>query len=208
MAEPKPNKKGYNLLRLLIHLALMFIILIVILLFVFRWMKTYTRYGQYIIVPSVTGMIQEDAMSALEAGNLKSEVADFNFDRTMEPGAVIKQQPKAGAHVKEGRTVYLTVNSGKEPLRAVPDVADNSSLRAAESILRTEGFRLTEPVRVDGDLDWVYEIRYGNSVVKEGTELPQGALLTIVVGNGNPVVKIEEVDSTIIIEYDFFDNGL
>jgi hypothetical protein len=28
------------------------------------------------------------------------------------------------------------------------------------------------------------------------------------VGNGNPVVEIEEVDSTIIIEYDFFDNGL
>ena len=93
-------------------------------------------------------------------------------------------------------------------MRAVPDVADNSSLRAAESRLRIEGFRLTEPIRIDGDLDWVYEIRFGDSAVKAGTELPEGSFLTIVAGNGNEVQEIEESDSTMIIEYDFFGDGL
>ena len=208
MTESKTRKKRGNLLRLLIHIALMLITFIIILMLVFRWFNTYTRHGKYIEVPSVTGLSQEEAESLLTAGKLKSEVSDYQFDRNMTPGAVIKQQPVAGAHVKDGRTVYLTVNSGKEPLRTVPDVADNSSLRAAESRLRIEGFRLTDPVRIDGDLDWVYEIRYGDSAVSAGTELPEGSLLTIVAGNGSEVEEVEEPDSTMIIEYDFFGDGL
>lgn len=208
MTESKPRKKRANLIRLLIHLALMMIAFIIILMLVFRWLNTYTRHGKYIEVPSVTGLSQEEAESLLAAGKLKAEVSDFQFDRNMTPGAVIKQQPEAGARVKDGRTIYLTINSGKEPLRMVPDVADNSSLRAAESRLRIEGFRLTEPVRIDGDLDWVYEVRYGDSVISAGTELPEGALLTIVAGNGNEVEEVEEADSTMIIEYDFFGDGL
>ena len=174
----------------------------------FRWLNTYTRHGQYITVPNVSGMTEEEAASALSTYKLKAEVTDFQYDRNMKPGAVIKQQPTAGAHVKDGRTIYLTVNSGKEPMRAVPDVADNSSLRAAESRLRIEGFRLTEPERIDGDLDWVYEIKHEGSAVAAGTELPEGSLLTIVVGNGNDVETTEDADSTVIIEYDFFDDGL
>ena len=35
--------------------------------------------------------------------------------------------------VKEGRIIYLTINAINIPLQAVPDVADNSSLRQAEA---------------------------------------------------------------------------
>lgn len=208
MTESKSHKKRGNLLRLLIHLALMVATFIIILILVFRWLDTYTRHGQYITVPDVSGMTEKEAGAVLSSEKLKAEVSDYQFDRSMEPGAVIKQQPEAGAHVKDGRTIYLTLNSGKEPMRAIPDVADNSSLRAAESRLRIEGFRLTEPIRIDGDLDWVYEIRFGDSAVKAGTELPEGSFLTIVAGNGNEVQEIEESDSTMIIEYDFFGDGL
>ena len=208
MTESRKQIKKSNLLKLIIHLALMVLAFIIILVLVFRWLNSYTRHGEYIEVPSVSGLTEEEAVRLLKGDNLKAEVSDFQFDRNMEPGAVIKQQPEAGAHVKDGRTVYLTINSGKEPTRIVPDVADNSSLRAAESRLRIEGFRLTEPVRIDGDLDWVYEIRYGDSAVEAGTELPEGSLLTIVVGNGNEVQLTEETDSTMIIEYDFFGDGL
>ena len=44
--------------------------------------------------------------------------------------------------------------------------------------------------------------------MKAGTELPEGSLLTIVVGNGQEVEQEEETDSTMIIEYDFFGDGL
>ena len=54
-------------------------------------------------------------------------------------------------------------------------------------------------------MDWVYEIRYLGEEIKAGTEIPEGSTLTIVAGNGNPVVEIEEADSTIVIDMDFFE---
>ena len=90
-------------------------------------------------------------------------------------------------------------------MRAVPDVADNSSIRAAESKLRAAGFKLTRTVYIDGDLDWVYEIRYQGQKIEAGTELPEGSTLTIVAGNGNPVIYIEEVDSTTVVDSEFFE---
>ena len=156
-------------------------------------------------MPDVSGRYEEEAGQALAAAGLRYEVSDYKFDKSMVEGGVIEQNPKAGAYVKQERKIYLTLNSGKEPVKAVPDLADNSSLRAAESQLRAAGFKLSPTVYVDGDLDWVYEIRYKGAVIEAGTEIPEGSVLTIVAGNGNPVEIIEEVDSTTIVDSDFFE---
>ena len=204
MAKEKDNKKK-GIIIILINILAMAIIAFLLVIFTFKWMKSYTLHGQYITVPDVTGMYEEEARQALSITGLKYEVLDYKFDKMMVEGGVIEQKPKPGAFVKQGRKIYLTLNSGKEPLRAVPDLADNSSLRAAESKLKAAGFKLTEPEYVDGDLDWVYEIRYLDQEIKAGTEIPEGSTLTIVAGNGNPIVEIEEADSTVVIDMDFFE---
>jgi len=201
--ENKNIKRG--ILISLANLLAMVIVAIILVVVTFRWMKSYTLHGQYITVPDVTGMYEEEARQALSIAGLNYEVTDYKFEKMMVEGGVIEQKPKPGAFVKQGRKIYLTLNSGKEPLKAVPDVADNSSLRAAESKLRAAGFKLTEPEYVDGDQDWVYEIRYLGQEIKAGTEIPEGSTLTIVAGNGNPVEKIEEADSIIVIDMDFFE---
>ena len=198
------NKKrtiGWILLNLLIMAALAILLIII----TFKWIESYTRHGEYIVVPDVSGMYEEEAGQALAAVGLKYEVMDYKYDKMMVEGGVIEQKPKPGAYVKDGRKIYLTLNSGKEPMRAVPDVADNSSLRAAESKLRAAGFKLGRTVYIDGDLDWVYEIRYQGLEIAAGTEIPEGSTVTIVAGNGNPVIRIEEVDSTTVIDTDFFE---
>ena len=198
------KKKKHTLGWILLNLLIMAVLVVALIFFTFRWMQSYTRHGQYIAVPDVAGMYEEEAGQALAAAGLRYEVLDYKYDKTVVEGGVIEQNPKAGAYVKEERKVYLTLNSGKEPTRAVPDVADNSSLRAAESQLRAAGFKLGKTEYVDGDQDWVYEIRYQGKEIKAGTEIPEGSTLTIVAGNGNPVEVIEEVDSTTIIDSDFF----
>lgn len=203
MAKGK-NGKGRGILIILLNVLAMIVIATILVLLTFRWIKSYTLHGQYIAVPDVTGMYEEEAGKALAAAGLKYEVLDYKYDKMMVEGGVIEQKPRPGAYVKDGRKIYLTVNSGKEPLRAVPDVADNSSLRAAESKLRAAGFKLGGTVYVDGDLDWVYEIRYDGKVIEAGTEIPEGSTLTIVAGNGNPVERIEAVDSTTVIDTEFF----
>ena len=204
MAKEKDNKKR-GIFFILINIMAMVIVALLLVLVTFKWMKSYTLHGQYITVPDVTGMYEEEARQTLYKAGLNYEISDYKFDKMMVEGGVIEQKPKPGAFVKQDRKIYLTLNSGKEPLKAVPDVADNSSLRAAESKLRAAGFKLTEPEYVDGDLDWVYEIRYLGEEINAGTEIPEGSTLTIVAGNGNPIVEIEEADSTIVIDMDFFE---
>ena len=204
MAKEKDNKKR-GIFFILINILAMVIIALLLVLVTFKWMKSYTLHGQYITVPDVTGMYEEEARQTLYKAGLNYEISDYKFDKMMVEGGVIEQKPKPGAFVKQDRKIYLTLNSGKEPMRAIPDVADNSSLRAAESKLKAAGFKLTEPEYVDGDLDWVYEIRYLGEEIKAGTEIPEGSTLTIVAGNGNPIVEIEEADSTIVIDMDFFE---
>ena len=192
---------GWILLNILIMIAIASMLILV----TFRWIKSYTLHGQYISVPDLSGMYEEEAGQALASVGLKYEVTDYKYDKMVVEGGVIEQKPKPGAYVKDGRKVYLTLNSGKEPMRAVPDVADNSSLRAAESRLEAAGFKLDKTVYVDGDMDWVYEIRYKGEAIEAGTEIPEGSTLTIVAGNGNPVERIEEADSTTIIDSEFFE---
>ena len=201
MTKDKKHSIGWLLLNILIMVAVSIILIVI----TFRWMQSYTRHGQYITVPDVSGMYEEEAGQALAAAGLRYEVSDYKFDKSMVEGGVIEQNPKAGAYVKQERKIYLTLNSGKEPVKAVPDLADNSSLRAAESQLRAAGFKLSPTVYVDGDLDWVYEIRYKGAVIEAGTEIPEGSVLTIVAGNGNPVEIIEDVDSTTLVDSDFFE---
>lgn len=204
MGKDTGNRKrtiGWILLNLFLMIGLSCLLIVI----TFSWIKSYTRHGQYISVPDVSGMYEEEAGQALAAVGLKYEVLDYKYDKMTVEGGVIEQKPKSGSYVKDGRTIYLTLNSGREPLRAVPDLADNSSLRAAESRLNAAGFKLGRTVYVDGDLDWVYEIRYQGEKIEAGTQIPEGSTLTIVAGNGNPVEYIEEVDSTTVIDSDFFE---
>ncbi|MBO4724049.1 MAG: PASTA domain-containing protein [Bacteroidaceae bacterium] len=201
----KSNNKKRTIGWILLNLLAMVILAILLIIITFKWIKSYTKHGEYIAVPDVSGMYEEEAGQALAAAGLKYEVLDYKYDNMMVEGGVIEQKPKPGSYVKDGRKIYLTLNSGKVPLKAVPDVADNSSLRAAESRLKAAGFKLSRTVYVNGDLDWVYEIRYQGKEIEAGTEIPEGSVLTIVAGNGTPVERIEEVDSTAVIDSDFFE---
>ena len=197
-------KKRHGILYILLNIICMSVLATLLVLGTFRWMKSYTLHGEYITVPDVSGMYEVEAGEVLSAAGLRYEIADYKYDKMMIEGGVIEQKPKPGAFVKEGRSIYLTLNSGKEPTKPLPDLADNSSLRAAETRLLAAGFKLTDTEYIDGDLDWVYEIKYRGEKIDAGTEIPEGSILTIVAGNGNPVEQIEEADSTAVIDSDFF----
>ena len=114
-------------------------------------------------------------------------VADSNYVKTLPAGCILDYNPVAGQKVKEGRVIYLTINTLSIPLVQVPDVADNSSVRQAEASLLAAGFRLTENDSVPGEKDWVYAVKYGEDSLALGAKVPTGAILTLVIGNGDPI---------------------
>lgn len=159
---------------------------------VFAWLDSYTLHGQVIEVPAVCGKHIDDAADALRAQNLDFEIIDYKYKKGGRENEVVEQLPLPGAQVKKGRRIQLTLNSASEPLQPLPDIVDNCSLREAEARLRAAGFNIAEGVRIAGETDWVYSVLMGEDTLKNGSKVPMGATLTLVVGNGEDTEEVSE----------------
>lgn len=163
-------------------------------------LDVYTRHGQAIAVPDVKGKSVREAQLIFQAKGLNCEVSDSLYVKEKPAGNILEQLPASGQKVKEGRVVYLTINSLSIPLQVVPDVADNSSLRQAQARILASGFKLTEHEEIPGEKDWVYEVKYRGKVLNLNEKVPVNSILTLVVGNGEREKSEEELlgDSLLI----------
>ena len=142
----------------------------------------YTRHGEIIQVPDVSRIHHKDAALMLEQHELIAVVSDSGYNRNLAPGSVLMQQPQAGAEVKAGRKVYLTVNSTSGPTLTMPDIADNCDVYEAEIRLRTMGFKIGPKEYVEGDKDWVLGVKCRGREVRAGEKVPADAPIVLVVG--------------------------
>ncbi len=177
-----------------LNILAMLLVLPAVVFGVLKGLDTYTRHGQSILVPDVRGKDVGAARQALSARGLSCDVTDSSYVKNLPAGSVLDHSPAAGQRVKQGRIVHLTVNTLSIPLCAVPDVADNSSLRQAEARLLAAGFRLDSIRQIPGETDWVYGVEYRGLPLAEGEKVPIGSLLRLVVGNGEKEPE-EEADS-------------
>jgi beta-lactam-binding protein with PASTA domain len=167
--------------------------LIVVPFLVLCWLDVYTHHGEAVVVPGVKGKMWNRAIIEIEANQLHAMVVDSSYVKGQPTGCVLEQNPAGGAKVKEGRTVYLTINAKSAPTVTMPDIMDNSSLRQAEAKLRAMGFRLTAPQYVSGERDWVYSVRYNGREVRAGEKIPHEAQLTLCVGNGGMAIETDSL---------------
>lgn len=151
---------------------------------VFKWLDIYTRHDVSVTVPEVKGMLLPEAKQLLEKHSLKPIISDSTYSPSQPGGMVLDMNPTQGAVVKEGRAVYLTVNTNRPPMRIIPNLIDNSSLRQAEAKLLAMGFKLDENDSIEGEKDWIYGIKYKGAHLQNGDEVPIGATLVLEVGSG------------------------
>lgn len=151
----------------------------------FKWLDSYTHHGEALVVPDVTAMSVEEAERVFGQHQMVAVVADSNYVSERPAGVVLDQSPVAGQRVKRGRRVYLTINTRSVPMVNVPDVADNSSVRQAEARLIAAGFKLTGVEWIAGEKDWVYGVKCKEHELMPGEQVPRGAVLTLMVGDGS-----------------------
>ncbi len=151
----------------------------------------YTQHGESISVPNVKGMRPSEAELLLHHQGLEIAIIDSTYIPNMVPGSIVEQKPGTGAKVKQGRPVYVTINSGNVPKRTIPDIIDNCSLREAQAKISAAGFKLDENEYIKGEKDWVYGVKYEERDLTSGEKIPIGAVLKLVVGDD----KLEETDS-------------
>ncbi|MBR6121269.1 MAG: PASTA domain-containing protein [Prevotella sp.] len=166
------------------HLTAMLVVLILIGLGVKFGLAAYTRHGEGIKVPDLYGTDFKKALVMLEEKGLTIIVNDSGYNKRMPANCILTQTPAAGNHVKEGRTIFVTVNSTASPSVAIPDLIDNSSYREAQARLTAIGFRLLPPKRIDGEQDWLYGIQCGGRSLHTGDMVSIESPLTLIIGNG------------------------
>lgn len=151
----------------------------------FFWIDSYTHHGERIEVPDVTHLSRAEAVNQLARALLEAVVEDSTYVEGLAEGVVVSQLPAAGAKVKRGRIVALTLNRGSAPAVALPDLIRNATGRIAEQQLRQLGFTLTPPDSVyDEPRDLVVGICQGGRDLQGGDMIAPGTPVTIRVGAG------------------------
>ena len=166
------------------HLLAMTLVIVGLCFGVKYGLAIYTHHGEGIALPNLRGMSYAKAIEMMEEQGSYVVANDTGYNKKMEAGCVLMQTPGAGTKVKEGRTIFVTINSTSSPAVKIPDIIDNSSFREAQAKLTALGFRLLEPKVIDGERDWVYDVQAGGRSLQQGDIVPIETPLTLVIGNG------------------------
>jgi beta-lactam-binding protein with PASTA domain len=191
----------------LLNLLAMALVLVLLCLGVDYGLDIYTHHGEGIEVPELEGMRYQKAYFLLQEKGLNIVVSDSGYNKAMPADCILAQVPGHGQKVKEGHTVYVTVNSPSSPSFAIPDIIDNCSLREAEAKLTALGFRLMPAQRVTGEKDWVYGLLCRGRRISNGDRVPIDYPLTLMVGSGSfdDSADVDYVDADSSLE--FSDDG-
>lgn len=185
-----------------LNLIAMIVVVIASIWGVLYWLDNYTRHGQSVTVPNVKGLPLQAAENEINKLGLNAIAIDSNYVKGMPAGAVLEQTPESNSKVKEGRTVYLTINTADVPKIAIPDIIDNSSSRQAEARLRAMGFKLTAPELIEGEKDWVYGVKYKEHQLISGDKVPRESVLTLCIGAGEDGLPGDSIQGDSIIVLD------
>lgn len=176
----------FNILGIILFFVIAIVILMVSL-------KSCTRHGDSVTVPTVVGMDADEAIAMLEDEGFGYEVVDTLFIDSLPKGVVVEQNPARESLVKHGRTVYMKVNTRDEILVKMPSFVGEQ--------YKVLDVRLKHAKLKKGSVKWQKDGEVVNIVLKQmykgrpiepGTEIKQGSRIDFVVAGRDPNSKEEE----------------
>ncbi len=166
-----------------INVGVAILSVIVLTIIVLFSLKFFTKHGEQVAVPDVTGLYVEEADVLLKKQDLSYQVVDSVYVRDKLQGEILEQIPRAESNVKTGRIVYLTINSKSDKMIILPQV-QNVSYRQARATLEAIGFVVSNIEYKPSEFpDLVMGIRVGQTPVRAGDRLRAGASVVLIVGS-------------------------
>jgi len=191
------KRNGYLFKVIALHLSLIVVTGSgIVFLFLQLLLPILTHHGQFITVPNLKGISLEEVGIYLTQRNLRFEVTEeIAYAPDYPPMTVLQQYPQRGAYVKEGRKIYLTINTPTPPQVKMPDLIDGS-IRNAHVCLKSKGLLL-------GNLKYVPDVAQ-NAVLEQwhqgqkiaaGTLIAKGSKVDLVVGAGlgSEMIEVPQV---------------
>lgn len=175
--------------------------LVVAILCALKWgLLRYTHHGEGIEVPDLYGMDYNKAVDMVEKRGLRIEATDSTYNKKMPAGCVVVQSPGKGMKVKEGRIVYVTINSLTIPRVKIPPIIGTTSYRDAQARLQRLDLRLLPPKLIYGDKDLVYGIMLDGQKLRAGDMVAVESQLTLIIGNGSYDTDDEYPGQPVVID--------
>lgn len=160
--------------------------IVVLSFIILTWLNFTTNHGDFQTVPVLKGKSVSVAEIALDENNLVMQVQDSaNYNPDYPKFSVIDQDPKAGAKVKDGRKIYITVNPSGYRKIGVPDLRERT-FRQAKPTLEALGFKVGKVTYIDNIAkDLVLKMTFKGEELKLGDKLPKTSAIDFVLGNGS-----------------------
>ena len=178
--KEKAAGKGEKMLRKNFLAGIIFVIVLLILASL--GLRTCTRHNKELTVPDFKTLSLADARALAAKNDLRLDVVDSVYVKRLAHGAVYRQNPEAGAAVKKGRRILITINSMTPQMTSVPNVV-GYSLRQASAELASRGLTIGELIyRTDMATNNVLEQRYRGRQVIPGSQVETESAIDLVLG--------------------------
>ena len=168
--------------RLVRNLVIAAVLVVVMIVGAMIFLNVVTQHNKEISVPDFSNMTVVEAEQAADKAGVRVEVKDSVFVKRMKRGAVYRQNPVAGAKVKNGRRVVLTINAVNAKKVTMPNLV-GLSLRQAKAELMSRGLVLNRLVYVqDMATNNVLKQIRGAREIEPGTMIDSESKIDLVLG--------------------------
>ncbi|WP_369753482.1 PASTA domain-containing protein [Flavobacterium sp. WC2409] len=162
------------------------VLIIAVLGYLFmHWLTFTTNHGNEIAVPNLSKLTEEQVEEKLDDLDLDYVLLDSVDYRNDYPKySVVQQDPLPGAKVKEGRKVYIKINSSGFSSVKVPDLIEKTYREAVPTLkaLGLEEGTITYIPNLGKDM--VLEMRYKGRNIKAGDKVLKSSKIDLVLGDG------------------------
>ena len=95
-----------------VQVLIAFAIIVVLAYLFMHWLTFTTEHGQEVTVPDLSKLSEQQVEDKLDELNLEYVFLDsVDYRKEYPKHTVVEQDPVAGSKVKEGRKIYIKVNS-------------------------------------------------------------------------------------------------
>ena len=178
--EEKKTDKGKGMFRRNFLWGVIFVVALLILASL--GLRACTRHNKELTVPDFKTLSLADAQKLADENDLRLDVVDSVYVKRLAHGAVYRQNPEAGAAVKKGRRILITINSMSPQMTSVPNVV-GYSLRQASAEIASKGLTVGELIyRTDMATNNVLEQRYKGRQIVPGSQVETESAIDLVLG--------------------------
>lgn len=168
----------------LINLGIATGLIILLLSSIHIWLSSYTNHGNTTTVPDFKGLKPDQLADFTSDKDVKFKIIDSIYNPKLPKGVVVDQEPASNFTVKQGRTVYLTLNTYNPPKIKLPNLVD-VPMRQAQAILQSYGLKVGQLIYEPNlNKNITIELRSHGVKLSPGAPMAKGSVIDIVLGDG------------------------